>query len=203
MTITTGDILRLVVSGVWTDGNIVQNVYSCLISGAGGPWDDEDVLDDLEDWADDMYANMTAFTSAFLDGDQVQGYVWDPVGLDYDLFANEPWTWNPSDVGQQIPRGVATFLKAPTTDPDVQGRKYLAGLTEASSAEGLLSAGYIAAMLLYGGDWITPFIGLLTTATFTPGVWSVKNSAFFAFTAEVAAITIPAYQRRRKRGVGI
>lgn len=203
MAITTGDILRLVVQGVWTEGDIVQNVFSCLISGAGGPWDDADVLDDMEDWADNMYANMTANTSDSLAGDFVYGYVWDPVDSDWDLFASEPWIWAPSDVLQQIPRGVATFMKAPTSDPDVQGRKYLPGLTEGDNASGLLTAAYIVAMLAFGLDWITPFIGAATAATFSPGVWSVKNLQHFVFGTEIAASTIPAYQRRRKRGVGI
>lgn len=203
MTITTGDILRTVAQAVWVDGNITQNVFACLISGAGGPWVDADVLDDLEAWLDNMYANMTALTSNDLDGDFIFGYVWDTVGLDWDLFASEPWVWNPADVGQQIPRGVATFMKAPTSNPDVQGRKYFPGLTEASNASGLLTAGYIVGMLAFGLDWITPFIGAATGATFSPGVWSVKNLAHFVFGTEIAAATIPAYQRRRKRGVGI
>lgn len=203
MTIATGDILRFVVSQIWTDGNIQQNVYAALISGAGGPWDEADVLDDLEDWADNMYANLTTFTSDQVDGNEVFGYVWDTVGLDWDLFGAEPWVWAPSAVGSQLPRGVASFLKAPTTDPDVQGRKYMGGTEETILINGLWTAGYIAALVLFGGDWITPFIGALTTATFTPGVWSVKNSAFKAMQNEVSVVTIPAYQRRRKRGVGI
>lgn len=203
MAITTGDILRLVVSMIWTDGNIMQNVYAASITGAGGPWDEDDVLDDLEDWADNMYANLNLFQSHLVDGNEIFGYVWDPVDLDFDLFGTEPWTYDPADTDSQLPRGVASFLKAPTVDPDVQGRKYIGGQTESVLSQGLWTAGMLAALLLYGGDWITPFIGTLTGATFSPGVWSIKNLAFFQFANEVAAITIPAYQRRRKRGVGI
>lgn len=203
MALTTGAILRFVVSMNWTDGNIMQNVYAALITGGGGPWDEGDVLDDLEDWADAMYANITTTIVSDVNGNEVFGYVWDPVNLDFDLFGSEPWTWLPSEAGQQLPRGVAGFMKAPTQDPDVQGRKYIGGSSENSAASGIWTAPYIAALALFGGDWITPFIGLLTAATFTPGVWSVKNSVFVPFENEVNILTIPAYQRRRKRGVGI
>lgn len=203
MAISTGDVLRMVVSMVWDDGNIMQNVYAAQITGAGGPWTDADVLDDLEDWADAMYANIVGQVSSFVDGNEIFGYVWDPVGQDFDLFGTEPWTWLPTNVGSELPRGVALFLKAPTSDPDVQGRKYLGGMTENEVAVGLWDAASIAAAALYGGDWILPFIGTLTTATITPGVWSVKNLNFNDFDTEVNIVTIPAYQRRRKRGVGI
>lgn len=203
MAISTGDIMRIVVSMIWDDGNIMQNVYAAQITGAGGPWTDADVLDDLEDWADAMYANLVSEVSSFVDGNEIFGYVWDPVGQDFDLFGSEPWAWLPTNVGSELPRGVALFLKAPTNDPDVQGRKYLGGLTENEVSVGLWDAGVIAAAVLYGGDWITPFIGALTTATITPGVWSVKNKTFHNFDTEVNIVTIPAYQRRRKRGVGI
>jgi len=203
MAIVTGDILRLVASFIWADGNIMQNVYAAQISGGGGPWDEDDVLDDLEDWADAMYANIVAFITTDCGGNEVFGYKWDAPNQDWDLFGAEPWTFNPTDAGSQNPRGVAAFLKAPTEDPDVQGRKYIGGTTEPSLINGIWVAGYIAALVLYGGDWITPFIGTLTGATITPGVWSVVNLAFKAFQNEASVITIPAYQRRRKRGVGI
>lgn len=203
MAISTGDILRLVASQIWVDGNIMQNVFAMQITGAGGPWDDGDVLDDLEDYTDFVYQNHQTLVSDQVSGNEIFGYVWDPVGLDWDLFGTEPWTFGFTDAGSELPRGVAAFMKAPTSNPDVQGRKYWGGPTELSLVSGLWNAGYIAALVLTGADWITPVIGVLTAATITPGVWSVKNKAFFPFDLEVNISTIPAYQRRRKRGVGI
>lgn len=203
MALVTGDIMRFVVSMIWADGNIMQNVYAVSITGGGGPWDAGDVLDDLEDWADLMYANITAHIVLSLAGNEVFGYVWDVPNQDFDLFGAEPWTWAPTEATSQLPRGVAVFMKAPTTDPDVQGRKYIGGTAEDDLINGLYTAGIIAALVLFGGDWITPFIGTLTAATFTPGVWSTKNKTFHPFENEVNISTIPAYQRRRKRGVGI
>lgn len=203
MAITTGDVLRLVVSQIWDTGDIMQNVYALQITGGGGPWDDDDVLDDLEDYADAMYANLTIHVVDEVNGNEIFGYRWDSGDQDFDLFGTEPWAWDPSSTDSQLPRGVASFLKAPTTNPDVQGRKYLGGHAEDVLAQGVWTAGLIAALALFGGDWVTPLIGTLTGATLTPGVWSVKLSQFFPFTAEVGVVTIPAYQRRRKRGVGI
>ena len=203
MAITTGDILRLVISQVWNDGNIMNNVFAAQIVGGGGPWDAGDVLDDLEDYADTMYTNISALVADPVDSNEVFGYVWDAINGDWDLFGSEPWAQVFNDPGNELPRGVAGFLKAPTTDPDVQGRKYIGGPTELSLTIGLWNAPYLAALVLFGGDWIAPYIGALTGATITPGVWSVKNQTFHEFENEVSVVTIPAYQRRRKRGVGI
>lgn len=203
MSVSTGDILRVVASMLWTDGNVNQNVFNAEISGAGGPWDDQDVVADAEAWLDNMYANMTTQCSDELDGNEIIVYKYDSGDADWDEVASEQWVWNPSQAADQLPRGVAGLVRLWTTDPDVQGKKYIPGLTEGNIVDGLLDAGPITALLAFAADWFAPFVGGTTGATWTPGIWSVKNAAFFAAVDHVATSTIAAYQRRRKRNVGI
>lgn len=203
MTIIDTDVLRVVASFLWTDGNVNQNVFNCVVSGGGGPYTDADVLDDMEDWLDDMYVNVVGNLSDELDGNEVIVYKWDTVGLDWDEVGSQAWSFNPSAAAEQLPRGVAGLVRLWSTDPDVQGKKYIPGLTETGLTDGLFSAGTITALLAFALDWYTPLVGLASGATFTPGIWSVVGSVFRNAIDHYATSTIPAYQRRRKRNVGI
>lgn len=203
MSITSGDVLRIVASMLWTDGNVNQNVFNAVITGAGSPFDDQDIIDDAEAWLDNMYANLTTLASDEIDGNEVVVYKYDSVDDDWDEVGSQTWTWNPSAAGDQMPRGVAGLVRLWTSDPDVQGKKYVPGLTEGVAIDGLWNAALITALLAFGADWYLPFVGGISGATFTPGVWSVVGTVFKAGIDHIATSTIPAYQRRRKRNVGI
>lgn len=203
MAVPTNTVLRVVASMLWTDGNVNQNVFNCLITGGAGPYDDQDVTDDMEDWLDNMYLNLTTSISDELDGNEVLVYKWDTVGLDWDEVASQAWTWNPSQALEQLPRGVAGLVRLWTEDPDVQGKKYIPGICEGDNEDGLLGGALLIALLAFAADWYTPFVGAASGATFTPGIWSVLGSVFRLGVDHIAANAIPAYQRRRKRNVGI
>jgi hypothetical protein len=203
MTVVTGDVLRIVASFLWTDGNVNQNVFNAVVTGGGGPWDDVDIVDDAEAWLDDMYANLTGQLSDELDGNEVLVYKWDPIGEDWDEVGSQSWTFDPTELTDQLPRGVAGLARLWSEDPDVQGKKYIPGFTEGGLVDGLLGAGALVALLAFAADWYLPFAGTASAATWTPGIWSVVGKVLEAAVDHVAANAIPAYQRRRKRNVGI
>ena len=203
MSIVAGDVLRIVASLLWTDGNINQNVFNAVVTGGGSPFDDQDIVDDAEAWLDNMYANIVTHQSDEIDGNEVIVYKYDAVDDDWDEVGSNSWTYDPSAINDQLPRGVAALVRLWTTDPDVQGKKFLSGITEGSVADGLFSAGPITAFLAFAADWYLPFTGGTSGATWTPGIWSVAGTVFKAAIDHLATSTIPAYQRRRKRNVGI
>lgn len=203
MSIVDGEILRVVASMLWTDGNINQNVFNCQVGGGTPPFDEEDVLDDCLDWLDNMYANLTSATSDELDGNEVIVYKYDSVHDDWDEVGSQAFTWNPTGAEDQLPRGVAGLVRLWTEDPDVQGKKYLPGTIESNLNDGLYSSSLLTLFLAFAADWLTPFVGTASGATFTPGVWSVVGKLIEAGIDHVATSAIPAYQRRRKRNVGI
>lgn len=203
MAVIDTDVLRVVASMLWTDGNVNQNVYNCKVSGGAGPYDDQDVADDMEDWLDNMYLNITANSSDQIDGNEVIIYKFDVVGDDWDEVSSQGWTWDPSSAAEQLPRGVAALVRLWTTNPDVQGKKYLPGRTESNIDDGLFGGADLTTFLALAADWYTPFVGAASGATFTPGVWSVADTLFYAAVNHIAANAIAAYQRRRKRNVGI
>lgn len=203
MSITDGTILRVVASLLWTDGNVNQNVFNCVPTGGGSPWDEQDILDDMEDWCDNMYANMVNVMSDEIDGNEVIVYEYDPVGDDWDEVGSNAWGFDPTAISSQLPRGVAGLVRLWTSDADVQGKKYIPALVEDQLLDGLYTAALITQLLAFGADWYAPFVGATSGASFTPGIWSVAGTVFKAAVDHIATSTIPAYQRRRKRNVGI
>jgi len=202
MTVATGDILRVTATLVWTDGNINQNVFNAVVSGGGGPWADADIVADALAWVNNMFANFTTLLSDEIDGSQIQVYKWDSVGLDWDEVGSNAWTYNPNSVGEQLPRGVAALVTAQTTNPDVQGKKYLGGTTEGNVLDGLYNSTMLVAMLAFAADWITGFTGGTSGASWQPGVWSPTDQVLYNLVTSFTANAIAAYQRRRKRGIG-
>lgn len=203
MTVDAGDILRIVASMLWSDGNVNQNVFNAIVTGGGSPWDDQDIVDDAEAWLDTMYLNLTDHTSDSLAGNEVIVYKYDVAGGDWDEVSSQAWTWSPAASSDELPRGVAALVRLWTEDPDVQGKKYMPGMLEANTTDGLFGAGLIIDLLLFASDWYAPFAGGTSGATWTPGIWSVVQEAFIAAVDHIATSSIPAYQRRRKRNVGI
>jgi len=203
MSVTEGDVLRIVASLLWTDGNVNQNVYNCKMSGDGSPWADADILDDAEDWLDNMYANLAGHMVNDIDGNEVIVYKYDAVHNDWDEVGSQSWTFDPTQVNEELPRGVAGLVRLWTTDADVQGKKYIGAISEGDLFDGLWGGNLITQLLAFAADWYLPFIGAASGGTFTPGVWSVVGTVFRAALDHFATSTVPAYQRRRKRTVGI
>lgn len=202
MTVIDGDILKVVASLVWLDGELNQNVFAAQIAGGGGPYADLDIVDDAITWLETLYANLVSQNSDEIDGSQVQVYKWDAPGDDFDEVGSNAWTYNPTGSGSHLPRGDAGLCLLGTTDPDVQGKKYIPALTIDSVVDGLYTAGYLVAALGFAEDWDTPFVGSESGADWDPGVWSPTAKDIFLSVGNYAVTAIPAYQRRRKNNVG-
>lgn len=203
MSITSGDILRVVVSLIWTDGNIMQNVFNAVVTGGGSPWDDADIVEDAVSWAEDLYFNITSKVSDECDGSQVQVYVYDSVDDDWDEVGSQVFFWNPSGTTDQLPRGVAALINLKSSDPDISGKKYIGGFVDGANTDGLWTASSITDLASFAVDWYAGFVGTDSGADWAPGIWSVADTLFRLASTTAIIPTIPAYQRRRKRGVGI
>jgi hypothetical protein len=129
--------------------------------------------------------------------------VYDPIDDDFDEVGSTAWVFNPNLAADELPRGVAALINCKTTDPDVNGKKYIGGYTEGNTVAGMWGAGTITQLGLFAVDWLTNFVGATSTADFIPGIWSPTRTNFYAGGGTVLIPTIAAYQRRRKRGIGI
>lgn len=203
MSVTVGHVLKVVAILSWLDGDIAQNVFSAVIGGTGGPYDDGDIVEDAVAWVTAMFANLATSLSDEIDGAEVVVYKYDTIDEDFDEVGSDAWVHNFTNTAEQLPRGNALLINAKTLDPDVNGKKYVPGITEDGVLDGLVGAAIVTALGNYADDWVTPFAGATSGASWVPGIWSPKNLNFFAASGAVIIPTIVAYQRRRKRGVGI
>jgi hypothetical protein len=203
MALDIGTILRVVAIMQWLDGTIVENVYNATIAAGTTPIDPDDVVDDAADWVADMMANLTARMSDNLDGVEVKVYEYDAVDDDWDEVGGKTWTWNPTGVSEPLPYGIAALVNGRTTDPDLSGKKYLPGVTENDNDDGQLSSALLTALALYFIDWYTYFSGAAADLEYQPVVWSPTRTLAYPMSGEGTIPANPAYQRRRKVGVGI
>ncbi len=203
MAIPTNAILRVVLSLLLPDQAIAQNVFYVLFENDGGSDDDQDVLDDLVTWMDDIYTEMDGAINTAVSLTGLKAYIYDTVGADWDEIGVGFPVVTFVGAADPMPNGIACLGHAPTVDPDVTGAKYWCGFGETSALDNDWSAGFIVGIVGAMTEWTDPFTGAVTTSGFIPGVWSVVQTAFKAFTTASSVNVQVAYQRRRKPGVGI
>lgn len=203
MTISENTILKVVATQVWTDAEVNQNVFNATITGAGGPWDEEDVIDDALDWVATMYATLNTLWNQNLNGSHITVYKYDAGDDDWDEVGTRSWTFVPASTEHALPRGVAGLINAKSADPDVSGKKYLGGMTEAQGSGGVWGGATLADLADFADEWGAPFSGFTTTADWIPVIWSFVNKVAVPMVETYIIPTIAAYQRRRKQGVGI
>lgn len=203
MALDVGTVLRVVATLIWLDGNLNQNVFNATIAGSGGPYDEDEVADDMLDWVEAMYLEIVGSLSDEVDGSQVQVYEYDAIDDDWDEVGTKTWSYDPAVATDQLPRGVALLINCRTIDPDVQGKKYLGGYTELAVTDGLFGGGSISQAADFADVWLTAFMGATSGADFQPVIWSPTGTTAKLVTGDFSIATIPAYQRRRKRGVGV
>jgi hypothetical protein len=203
MSVTEGTILRIVASILFPDSVIMQNVFHVALSSLVGDGDPDDITLDLEDYVSQIYQNFNNQLSDELTGDEVKCYEYDAVDDDFDEIGTGSLDITPIGSADYLPHGVALVNNIYTLDPDVQGRKFWGGFTEASQADGDWNAAILTAAAAAAVDMVSQYTGAETGSTYTPGVWSPTRTSFYAKSGVVAIPATVGYQRRRKPGVGI
>lgn len=202
MSVATNTVLRVVASLLMPDSVIAQNIFYTLITGGAGPYDDDDVVSDVADWIEDIYDSWKLIGDSNVSLNNIRVYKFDPIDDDWDEVSSETGIAVGLVVGDMLPHGIAGYTLARTLDPDVSAKKYWPGITEVSQTEGAWVGAALTQMLDMNVIWMADDTGALTAANFNPGVWSVKNHSFFEFGDSHMVKGAPAYQRRRKPGVG-
>ena len=102
-----------------------------------------------------------------------------------------------------LPRGVSGKVLAKTTNSDVNGAKFLTGLTENHNGDAQWVSGLVTAIGAYATDWTSAFTGATSGATWTPGIYSPTKVFFYTCSGSTQTKTEPSYQRGQARGIGI
>lgn len=152
-------------------------------------------------WVTDILSYMQPFIVVDCVVDICQ--VYKKIGPLWNLVGPAPVLFTPVNGSDPLPSGVAALVTAYTPVSKVIGKKYFPGLSENGQTAGLWVGSVLAAMLQSGLAWIAPFnLDPSSEGRFYPGVWSLKQALFVAFAPALSTRDIPAYQRRRKQGVG-
>lgn len=188
----------------WQVGSIgmAANVFMAqLAQGTPHLIPDATAVTGLGLWVSAILAPMA--THVVVDCDILDCNVYKKVGPLWNLVGPAVVTFTPGSIGDALPSGVAALLTAYTDVSKVVGKKYLPGMSELAQTAGLWVVGVLSAMLQSGIVWITPFaLDPVQEGTLWPCVWSKKTTSAKSFTG-IGARDVPAYQRRRKQGVGV
>lgn len=202
MSVATDAILRVVVSLTFPESVIAQNVFYTLFKNTGASDAEADVLSDLVDWVEGIYANMNTYIDADVALSHLITYFWDATGQDWDEVGLDTLSDAFAGAVDMLPHGAAAVLHAKTTNPDRSGSKFFGGLSEGAQNQSILVTPFITALGLTGADWISGFVGSATGSDFDPGIFSGTDLVFYEFSNVVDVAGYIGYQRRRKPGVG-
>jgi len=195
-----GEIMRATVRYSAPGASIAQNVFHWRLAGSGT--DDTVASDKVLDWLENAWgptwgalannqAELDSVETSIVndDGTLNRAVAFDIIGIAGLLMESVS------------PAGVAAYIALKTIVPRVGGSKYIPFLSEFVTADGLMTPqGLIdmAQLLLFYFDDLS----LATGDSLETGVVSSKTIQFEPFLATADLDAIPAYQRRRKQGVG-
>lgn len=196
-------------------GEIVRGAMKYTIPGAGEclnvfHWqltqenaDDDDVGAALADWAENDWG-------AAWDNQAANGAIIDLIDLDIVTIDGlvdrnlgaETIDINGDIAASVLPAANSLYVQANCGPAGVFGRKYVPGFTEDQQLSGNWQAGVVAVGVLLLVALATTVTESVSGGVLVPGVPSSKTEEFEPFLTTGFTTIIPAYQRRRKPGVG-
>jgi len=202
LTWTNLDIMKVTLK--WQVGTVCLslNVFQAqLAQSAPHPLTTFTVLEDAGIWMD---AFLTPFIAdVVVSVDFLGADVHKLVGSDWVYAGTATVTASPGSIGDPLPSGVAMLLNASTDTARVHGRKFVPGLSELAQTASVWTVTVLGHMVGAMEAWITPWNSVdLLSSMWYPGL-RIKNLTFVGFNGAYLIRSIPAYQRRRKEGVGV
>lgn len=192
---SANDILRVVAEFAWL-GQTVMNVYDLFV---GDDALDADLADDITLRLDQAYAELEDSLVTGLAGTGIK-ITNVTQAEDIGEFPFPNFTTG-ANVGDTLPPGVALLVTFPTNRLKSRGRKFLPGLSEVQVSAGVFSGSVLTQAAAYAALVASPWIGTNSGSPLSFGVQTALGG-FRTFTGGVVS-TVPAYQRRRKQGVGV
>lgn len=200
-TISTNDILRLVLTFTMPEGTVAQNIYHYVVDSLTDP-DSANVASDFLARFIAIYNHITPIMNDEVVGQTQEMYVRDEGAGEWTLVETDILVPIAGQSGiDMLPHGNAALVSALSTNNRTTGKKYLMGITEGEQQQGRWVASTVTALGLFAAGYADDFAG--AAGAYTPGLWSEGILAFVPFIGGAQVNDIVAYQRRRKIGVGI
>lgn len=204
MPVYDGQVLKVVVTVTAPQTVIMQNVYYWLVgdvSGEGIP--DADILVRLDSKLTAMYgvidSDMTNLATV-VDA-TVQVVQWDvdhwEVFQDVGIVDISLPGGSPTDM---TVHGAAGLVTAQTPAPKTRARKFLGCISEGLTTDGLWVPAFVLDLASFAAQWLDDVVWdeLYSLSPVVAALGGLVRALISATTSDV-----PAYQRRRKPGVGV
>lgn len=195
--IDNGDVLRIGTSWIYDGAYQVANVWHALVT-SGGAKDFADIIDDIQEYVDALYAEMDVFLHTLMVVDRIsianvtQNLVFGSIN--YGVLAQGGGSGDP------VAAGCCLLAWARTLKSRVQIRKYYGVCSENQMTLGLWIATIRTAAFTDMEYHVAS--NVMTDGLAMTGVaWSRLLSSYTLATG-VATAAEPTYQRRRRRGRG-
>jgi hypothetical protein len=206
--ISPGDIMRIVVKFSHPYTSQIQNVFHVRADGTETV-DDSVVAAGIQDFLGAFYGELEAYLSSAMSliewsADRVEFLIdhWEAVEKILTGVATITG-FTPTAAGEVLPPGVAGLILARTDVPRHVGRKFVAPFTEtANDSDGEASATVTAALAAAGGAFFDEYALSGYDLSLYPVILDV-NQNIYRYVDSVVAKAAWAYQRRRKRYVGL
>lgn len=203
MSIPEGTIIKIAQNYLLPDEQTAVNVFWQEVNNNAGPGDldDDDVLDAVANWLDQLYAEVVASLADVIVSTICEVWTVNEATGDLTPVGDAATTWDGTSVNDPLPNGVAGICTLKTTETDVTGRKFLAGYHDTAADDNNLIVAALARLVDFAINWATQYIDP-NDVILDPGVYSTVLASFFGATGTIVANAIVGYQRRRKPGVG-
>lgn len=204
MTVSTNEVLEVIIEATLADGTIVQNRKHFLTSFAA-PLSDSTVLNAIKTWVETLYAYVATYvpSTTALEQGTVVVKEWNESEGFWET-ARNVGTYTPldtfADATDELPNQVAAFVVGHTLRPKTKGRMFVFPFGEDSQDHGALVAGAITALANFATQYMTDqAIGADLLASIV--VRELVNAKYEIQSTHYDDIL--GTQRRRRRGQGI
>jgi hypothetical protein len=200
MAVADNSILRVAAHFISAAASDIVNVYHFTMDSVGDV-SEANVLADLEDLIDALMTNLDQAYPTSTSCDSVEAWVWNSTLSRWDSIGEVNGTWAGTSTNlDEAPAGVAMYVRADSSDAQAKGAKYLPPPNDAALADGLITSTVMTYLANFLTDYAATYVG--TYAEFIPGLWQIATESFKLFSGTGTTSNVPAYQRRRKPGVG-
>jgi len=182
------------------DGVVANNIFYFRTAFSEAQ-DLTDVLSAIEEWVEAAYTTLIADTSDLVTFGETIVYEYDTVAMQWDNLGTATPAVTFTGISEMLPHGVAALVRAYSTQPRSIARKYLPGLVEEAQADGAWVATTLTALANFGNAWDN-VKSISLGNELRPGVWSSKYGTIYLLSGDEVVLADPAYQRRRRPGVG-
>jgi len=200
MPVDPGGITRGVVTILGTDSSSALNIFHAQ-NNSGVTKTDTDTLDDWKAYLDSVYNDPVVDISDTATISPYEIFLIDGVTGDSTPIGTRSPALQPIHNSELLPHGVAALINADLSGTGRgSGKKFFPYYAENSSGDGLWVTTTLTRLALAAAAYLLDFGGV-SGSDWGTGTWTQLKG--FRDLVSAVARDIPAYQRRRKPGVGI